>query len=307
MASAQAEIQYLLRRDPHTCGLEHSRWTLANVRQVCAWLCAHSLPGVYQILSRLGLHLKRGRDYLHSPDPAYLGKLASVQVCVKAATTSSGLKVLLFEDEFTYHRQPTAARDYVAQGSPTPLARRSYRSDTTRRIVATLDALSGRVLYRQRSQITLTTLVEFYAQVRDSYPEADLIYLVQDNWPVHFHPDVLAALVPQQCPWPWHRPGHWNPQPRPQAKRLNLPIQLVPLPTYASWTNPIEKLWRWLKQDLLHLHRYADRWSELQTLVSHFLDQFAEGSQALLRYVGLQEVSHLYQHAFSSAISRSVT
>ncbi|MBK9008807.1 MAG: transposase [Anaerolineae bacterium] len=30
--------------------------------------------------------------------------------------------------------------------------------------------------------------------------------------------------------------------------------QLTPLlfPTYASWLNPIEKLWKWLKQEVLH-------------------------------------------------------
>ena len=43
-----------------------------------------------------------------------------------------------------------------------------------------------------------------------------------------------------------------------------LPIQLVPLPTYASWCNPIEKLWRQLRQELLHLHRFADRFRSTQ-------------------------------------------
>jgi len=30
-----------------------------------------------------------------------------------------------------------------------------------------------------------------------------------------------------------------------------LPIQIVQLPTYASWTNPIEKLWRKLKAEMV--------------------------------------------------------
>jgi len=34
---------------------------------------------------------------------------------------------------------------------------------------------------------------------------------------------------------------------------------LVPLPTYGSWTGPIERLWRWLKQEVLHLHSYAGK------------------------------------------------
>ena len=61
----------------------------------------------------------------------------------------------------------------------------------------------------------------------------------------------------------------------------------MPLPTYASWTNPIEKLWRWLRQEVLHLHRLADRLEELRAEVRRFLDRFALGSLELLRYVGL--------------------
>lgn len=72
-----------------------------------------------------------------------------------------------------------------------------------------------------------------------------------------------------------------------QWGRLHLPIQLVPLPTYASWCNPIEKLWRWLKQDVLHLHRLADHLEDLRARGRAFLDEFHDGSDHLLRYVGL--------------------
>jgi transposase len=35
-------------------------------------------------------------------------------------------------------------------------------------------------------------------------------------------------------------------------------IVLVPLPTYAPWTNPVEKVWRKLCQEVLHLHEFVD-------------------------------------------------
>jgi transposase len=59
------------------------------------------------------------------------------------------------------------------------------------------------------------------------------------------------------------------------------------LPTYAPWLNPIEKLWRWRKGDVLKQHRLAADWHALRQRVNAFLDQFATGSRALLRYVGL--------------------
>jgi len=86
-------------------------------------------------------------------------------------------------------------------------------------------------------------------------------------------------------------PPTWPTQPSDAATRrwgaLRLPLQLVPLPTYASWCNPIEKLWRRLKAEVLHLHRLADDLDTLRRTVRAFLDQFQDGSEDLLRYVGL--------------------
>jgi putative transposase len=59
-------------------------------------------------------------------------------------------------------------------------------------------------------------------------------------------------------------------------------------PTAAwVWRNPIEKLWRWLKQDVLKQHRLAADWRALRQRVTAFLAQFAAGSHELLHYVGL--------------------
>ena len=97
----------------------------------------------------------------------------------------------------------------------------------------------------QRNKITIAALVGFYQQLRQAYPLAQTIYVVLDNWPVHYHPDVLAALQPQQTPFPLKTPASWSHvKPKARYKTLNLPIQLIPLPTYASWLNPIEGLWK---------------------------------------------------------------
>ena len=81
----------------------------------------------------------------------------------------------------------------------------------------------------------------------------------------------MAALLPETVSFA-------KPTPR---------IQLLQLPTYAPWTNPIEKLWRWVRQSVLHLHGLAEDWEALQQRVIAFMEQFRGGSQALLRYVGL--------------------
>ena len=281
----------MVRRAPAQYGYDRARWTLALLRQTCDWLRLTHDASLAALLARLGVVYKRGRDYVHSPDPDYQAKREHLAQIVRAARASEGRVVALYLDELTYYRQPTVARSYAAAGTDQPLAERSYQANTVTRVVAALQPVTGQVSYHQASRIGLRELVAFHQQVRADYPDAERLYLIEDNWPIHFHPDVLVALEEQENPFPLYRPRDWSLQASPQAVKrwgaLQLPIQLVPLPTYASWTNPIEKLWRWLKQDVLHLHRLADRLDHLRAAVCRFLDQFADGSQELLRYVGL--------------------
>ena len=69
-----------------------------------------------------------------------------------------------------------------------------------------------------------------------------------------------------------------------------LPIKILQLPTYAPWTNPIEKLWRWVRQTVIHLHGLSDDWDTLKQRVCDFILSFRRGSNELLRYVGLLPV-----------------
>jgi hypothetical protein len=292
----------VLHRAPRQFDHERSRWTLQDILATCQWLQLHTRSGLSRLLTRLKIHWKRGRDHLYSPDADYLEKLRTVQVCLQRVWRDDPTAVLLFEDELTYYRQPSVAQAYEAAGHAQPLAQRRYRRNTRSRIAAAVDAVTGQVHYLQRSVIGVDALVQLYAQICQRYGPGRTLYLAQDDWPVHFHPDVLAALQPQATPFPLRVPAHWPTEPRPQARRLNLPIQILPLPTYAPWTNPAEKLWRWLKQEELHLHRYADRWDELKQVVAAFLDRFGTGSGDLLRYVGLTVTSHQYGDAIAGRL-----
>jgi hypothetical protein len=284
----------VVRRDPRQLGVARTRWTLATLRQTVDWLAERSLSGVWRVLDALEVVLKRGREHVHSPDPAYEAKRVAIAACLEAARASDGRLVALFQDEATLHRQPSLAAAWEARGRPQPLAERGLRGDDPARIVGTLDPRDGRVLFRRRGELGVPALVGFDKEVVAAYPDAARIDVVLDNWPVHFHPDLLVALQPQDCPFPFPRPGNWPAEPSPEAVRkwggLALPIRLVPLPTYASWLNPIEKLWRRLRQEVVHLHPWADDPPALRREADRFLERFADGGPAgadLLRYVGL--------------------
>ncbi len=262
------------------------------IQEQCApWMPVTHPSAIAHILGRLGISYKRGRDYVHSPDPHYQEKRDYIRDLTAEAMASAGKYVILFEDELTYYRQPTVARAYEQRGHSQALARRSHRANTPTRVAAVLNSLTGQVNYWQGAKFGLREMVRFYKAVRAAYEEAERIWIILDNWPVHFHPDVLVALQPQVSPWPYYLPGNWPKEPSAAAVKawgeLQLPIQLVALPTYASWTNPTEKVWRKGKQERLHQHEFANDLPGLRQSFAEFLDQFAEGSLELLRYVGL--------------------
>lgn len=257
-----ATVKDLLHQPPRRYGIARSRWRLQDVGRVLAWLDGVSDPGIYKVLKRLGFSRKQALNFIQSPDPEYRSKWQRILAAYEQAWIEPDKVVLLFQDEFTYYRQPTLNRAWHQQGKDQPRAQQKAGANTKTRLAGVLNAVTGRVTYIQRSKIGNEALAKFYAQLRAAYPDAEIIYLAQDNWPTHKTSTVLTAAANSQ-------------------------VTPLFLPTYASWLNPIEKLWRWLKQEVLHLHQHAMDLAPLRQEVCNFLDRFATGSAELLHYVGI--------------------
>jgi transposase len=247
---------------PERFGFARVRWRLEDLRQCPALpaLAAYSLPGIWLLLQRLGIHAKRGRLSLHSPDPQYAEKVFALDHLRALARRFPGRLRLLYADEVGLYRQPTRA-DRYACGAHEPTAPLTHTANSRWRIGGALDVGTGEVTYVSRDVVGVDALCALRTRLRARYPDQILV-LAWDNWPVHRLPRVLATAA-------------------------QLRIHLRWLPTYAPWTNPIEKLWRWMRQTCVHHHQKAGRWSEFKAEVRAFLDQFADGATDLLRYVGL--------------------
>ncbi len=249
---------------PTAQGPAPSRWSLKAVRATFPWLHGTSLSGVWRLLQRCDLRLRSARLQQYSPDPEYGPKEARLLTCLRDAAQHPDNVALVFLDEMGYYHWPDATTTWASAAPvPPPVAERAGANNKQWRVIGALNALTGRVDYRENYIVGRQQVIQFYGQLDQVYAPVKRLYVVQDNWSIHQHPDVAAAL---------------GELPR---------IEPVWLPTYAPWLNPIEKLWRWLRQDQLYVHRLAHDWATLRQQVNAFLDQFAAGSHALLRYVGL--------------------
>ena len=212
-----AELIATVRQTPECFGVTHARWRLADFRAVLPWLHNYSDAGVSLALKRLGIRLKRGRLRLHSPDPAYATKLTWIAHALARTAQEPERYVVIWGDEVSIYRQPTLADCYFPVGEE-PTVALSHQSNTRFRLCGGLTAGTGAVTDVTGTKTGIPKLCQFLTALRERYPEITLT-LVWDNWPIHRHPDVLA-------------------------RASELGIHILWLPTYAPWTNPIEKLWR---------------------------------------------------------------
>jgi transposase len=236
-----------------------SRWTLRTLRVSVEWLTGYTLSGVWRVLQTCGLGVHASCARLFSPDPDYRSKVRRLHRCLRDAARHPDTVIARFLDEFGYQRWPEVAPTW---GREAAVAQRAGNNQPWRTIGA-LNALTGQVHYLAGSIVGRQQVMKFYTQLDRAYPTVDRLYMIQDNWNIHTHPDVLTAL---------------ERYPR---------LKPVWLPTYAPWLNPIEKLWRWVRQDILKMHRWVEDWPQVKQRVHEFLDQVAHGSPDLLRYVGL--------------------
>ena len=221
--------------------------------------------GVLRRLQRWEIGLKVGRPHLISPDPEYEQKCAAIAAALVRARLDPQHVRVLFLDEMSYYRRPAPGREWHEQGcggSMQPTVDQAPGPNTRRRIIGALDACDGRVISMTRSSMNTRAILRFLRQVRAAYgPDVHLI-LIWDNWPPHHQDDVLNLAV-------------------------ELKMELLYTPTYAPWTNYIEKVWKMLRGDVLRLHRFSDAWTQLRKRVTQYLAALDRPNPDMLRYVGL--------------------
>ena len=167
-------------------GVPPSRWTLAAIRAAVPALTGYSRSGVWRVLTRAGFRLRAGRPQQFSPDPAYAEKVTRLEAVLAEAAAAPGRVAALFLDEMGDTRWPEPGPVWSPTApAPAPVAERAGAPPRLWRLVGALNAVTGRVDTADNYIVGRRQLVDFYEQLAAAYPDADRIYVVQDNWSIH--------------------------------------------------------------------------------------------------------------------------
>jgi transposase len=258
-----AELISYAEKSPRAFGINRSRWTLRLLAQTVPSLHGFSDGGVLRALKRYGFAYKRGQPWLCSPDPEYAKKGQVIMAAIEHADRCPGSVVVLFQDEASFYRQPSQGWLWAWAGRRQPKLPWSHRKNTLVRLAGCLNAHTGETHYHQAPKISVPELLRSYRKILKEYPHALMTYLIQDNWPVHDHPDVQQFLAD-------------NPR-----------LVVLRLPTYAPRLNPIEKVWRWIRQTLCHAHPFCDDFREFKAHLQAACHEAQTIPETIQRYCGI--------------------
>ena len=149
---------------------------------------------------------------------AYAEKVARLDACLREAAAEPRTVVLCL-DEMGFTRWPAPGPAWSPRAPAAgPVATRAGTTRQQWRLIGGLNAITGQVDWLDNDSVGRERVIALYQQLDARYAAAERLYVVQDNWSIPRHQEVLAALA-------------------------TLPrIEPVWLPTYAPWLNPIEKL-----------------------------------------------------------------
>jgi transposase len=218
---------------PDTLGEPFTRWSLPKLADYLRGrgICEISPAHLARVLAAAGLSFQRTRSWKASPDPDYEAKAARVLALYEHCP--DGAVVISFDQMGPLSLRPTHGSGWARRKRPERHRATFNRRHGVRYGFGALDVhhdrLRLRLLRRRRGQDTLA----FMRQIRLCYPHRVRLYWIQDNLSANWTPDIVAFAATNN-------------------------IELVPLPTYASYLNRIEAQFRSITEFVVNNADYLD-------------------------------------------------
>lgn len=201
--------------DPRFLQQPFSTWSLAKLRDyliAAKIVTAISRETLRQVLRDGGVTWQATKTWKASNDPDFAGKLARVLDLYDHPPADG--RVICADEFGPLNLQPRAGRVWRPAGRTRRLRATYTRTDGVRHMLAALDLATGKIFYRIKDRKRSREFLELLKVLRARWP-GEKLYLIVDNFATHKHPTVTAWCTTNQ-------------------------VELVFLPTYASWLNWIE-------------------------------------------------------------------
>jgi transposase len=121
------------------------------------------------------------------------------------------------------------AYGWIKKGESKPIASNTGRSRLN--ITGALDIFTHRLHIREDQTINALATIAFFKQLENAYPTMHKVHVFCDNAPYHRNKQVKEYLQTSK-------------------------IQLHFLPPYSPNLNPIERLWKWMKETVMYNTHY---------------------------------------------------
>lgn len=212
-----------------------------------------------QIAHELGFRPQRPRYKLVEADPEAKKKAKrQIKKWVKEAEQNEDL-VLFVEDEMTAQLRPTLRWMWARKGEQPEVPIRDVHEERT--LFGASNPLNGKTHYHVGKGRTKEEFLSLLKQLDRSYPPEKELVLMLDNASAHKAKMVTKFLQ--------------------KAER----ITLVFLPPYCPDINPIERLWKWVREKVTHNYPFQSM-NELIEAIRNAFRYFSNAKERVVSLLG---------------------
>ena len=259
----KAALATLIEEGPVKAGFSGACWRSPMIQQMI-----YDRFGVYynvfyiaQLLKNLGFSYQKAAFVSDHLDEAEAARVAYHDVAADCCVVAQERKaLLLFGDEASFPQWGTLTYTWARRGQQPKVKTSGKRKGY--KVFGLIDYFTGRLFYQgQEGRLNSATYIAFLKSVLEQTTHP--IILIQDGARYHTSAETKAFFAQQ-------------------AARL----QVFQLPTYSPDYNPIEKLWKKIKQQETHLH-YFPTFEALTEKVEQALLKFANIPEEILALCSL--------------------
>lgn len=212
---ARTKIVTIARCDPRFLKQPFATWSLTKLRDYLlaeSVVAAISRETLRRILHEGGVSWQATKTWKASTDPDFTAKLARILDLYDHPPADG--RVICADEFGPLNLQPRPGKAWRPAGRARRMRATFTRTHGVRHMLAALDLATGKIFYRIRDRKRAGEFLSLLKALRTRWP-AEKLYVIVDNFVTHRH----------------HRVRTWC-----QDNR----VELVFLPTYASWLNWIE-------------------------------------------------------------------